>query len=61
MPILLIFTSSTILFTINWLITSCSCDTVTTYKSIILAILVSSTNFKAVAVIGVAFSSILLT
>ena len=60
MPILLIFTSSTILFTVNWLMTSYSCATITTYKSV-LAILVSSIVPKAVAVVGVAFSSILLT
>ena len=60
MPMLLIFASSAILFTVNYLITSCSCATVTTYKSV-SAILVSFTDLKAVAVIGVAFSSILLT
>ena len=40
--------------------TTCSCATVTIYKSV-LAILVSPTDPKAVAVMGVAFSSILLT
>ena len=41
--------------------TSCSYATVTTYKSIILAILMSSADPKAVTVVGITFSSILLT
>ena len=60
MPILLIFLSNTTLFAINWLITSYSCFTVTTCKSI-LAILVFSADLEAVAVIGIAFNNILLT
>ena len=60
MPIALNLFSSKVLFTVSILITSYSYNTVTTYKSI-LAILVLPTNSKIIAVINIAFSSILLT
>ena len=58
-PILVIIFSNTCPLLVNQLIIYCNWPIVTTYKSI-LAILILPTNFKAVAVIGVTFNSILI-
>ena len=60
MPILLNLFSSEVPFTVSVLITLCNYTTVTIYKSV-LAIFISPTNPKVVAVVGIAFSNILLT
>jgi hypothetical protein len=55
---LLILLSNAILLFISWSTTTCNCLIITTYKSV-LVILVSPTNPKVVAVVGIILGGIL--
>jgi hypothetical protein len=55
---LLILLSNTILLFVNWLTTTYSCPIVTTYKSI-LAMFISPTNPKIVAIVSTVLGAII--